>query len=174
MDQPNTHKLSTTNPFLLQLPIYLITTYTKPNTNNRILHIILVHHTCNFHHITHTNLKHPKLKTTHSYIWISFQLTLKVGDMSPNMGPSRVIPKQIPTTFKHRQSLYFITNSITLENEYTHLANIFLPLIQTPLTQHPQSNHQFPHLIRHLQLLKTHRPPQIEYTLIVFINPILA
>ena len=76
----------------------------------------------------------------------------------------------MPIAFKQRQSQYYIKNSTTLKNDYAHLADTFLPIIQT--SQHLIQNTQFPHLTRHIQLLKTYLTPHLLYTLIVSLGPI--
>jgi hypothetical protein len=60
-------------------------------------------------------------------------LLLRDGDISPNLGPTTNILKNIPTSFKQRQQ------NFPLKTEYTHLANTFLAHTQ-PMPPYIQSH----------------------------------
>ena len=65
------------------------------------------------HHITHTHLKTPKIKTIHYYTWTNFKVLLLSGDIETNPGPPSHLPHNISIEFTQKHKQYSTRNTLT-------------------------------------------------------------
>ena len=74
----------------------------------------------------HINLNNIHI---HHYTWNNATLILLIGDIETHPGPLTQILNNLPMEYTQRQQQYFIQNTLTLKQQYSHLKETFKPYI---------------------------------------------